>query len=119
LAARFPPSLRTAQRPMEPQNPEAPALAIELTEEVAEGIYANLVMIAHSPEEFVLDFIRVMPGVPKARVRSRIIVTPAHARRLLAALEDNIIKYEAQFGEIGEPQAREPHFTFGPPSGEA
>ena len=104
---------------MEPQNPEGPALAIELTEEVAEGIYANLVMIAHSPEEFVLDFIRVMPGVPKARVRSRIIVTPAHARRLLAALEDNIAKYEAQFGEIGEPQAREPQFTFNPPSGEA
>jgi hypothetical protein len=102
-----------------PQPPSAPALSIELTEEVAEGIYANLVMIAHSPEEFVLDFIRVMPGVPKARVRSRIIVTPAHAKRLLMALHDNIGKYEAQFGEIGEQSAREPQFTFTPPSGEA
>ncbi len=104
---------------MEPQTPGTPSLAIELTEEVAEGIYANLVMIAHSPEEFVLDFIRVMPGVPKARVRSRIIVSPAHAKRLLMALSDNIGKYEAQFGEIAEPQQREPQFTFNPPSGEA
>ena len=104
---------------MEPQNPDLPALSIELSEDVAEGIYANLVMIAHSPEEFVLDFIRVMPGMPKARVRSRIVVTPSHARRLLAALEDNIAKYESQFGEIAEPGGREPRFTFGPPSGEA
>jgi hypothetical protein len=95
------------------------SLAIELTEEVAEGIYANLVMIAHSPEEFVLDFIRVMPGVPKARVRSRIVVSPAHAKRLLMALNDNIGKYESQFGEIAEPQSREPQFTFTPPGGEA
>lgn len=103
-----------------PPDPNAaPSLAIELTEEVAEGIYANLVMIAHSPEEFVLDFIRVMPGVPKARVRSRVIVTPAHAKRLLMALHENIGKYEAQFGEIAEPQSREPRFTFNPPSGEA
>ncbi|CAN5608730.1 DUF3467 domain-containing protein [soil metagenome] len=80
-----------------------PALNIELTEEAAEGIYSNLVMIAHSPEEFILDFIRVMPGVPKAKVKSRIIVTPSHVKRLLAALEDNIQKYEAQYGPIGEP----------------
>jgi len=104
---------------MDPEQPPNPALSIELTEEVAEGHYANLVMIAHSPEEFVLDFIRVMPGVPKARVRSRIIVSPAHAKRLLSALAENIGKYEAQFGEIAEPQSREPQFTFNPPSGEA
>ena len=103
---------------MEPQNAN-PSLSIELTEEVAEGHYANLVMIAHSSEEFVLDFIRVMPGVPKARVKSRIIVSPAHAKRLLTALSDNIGKYEAQFGEIAEPQSREPTFTFNPPGGEA
>ena len=67
---------------------------IELSEEVAEGIYSNLVMIAHSNSEFVLDFIRLMPGVPKAKVKSRIVVTPEHAKRLLEALKDNIEKYE-------------------------
>lgn len=98
--------------------PQQPQLSIELNEETAEGIYSNLVMIAHSPEEFILDFIRVMPGVPKARVKSRIIVTPPHAKRLLAAIEDNISRYEAQYGTIGEPQ-QQPQFTFHPPGGEA
>ena len=73
---------------------------IELTEDVAEGIYSNLAMIAHSNSEFVIDFIRLMPGVPKAKVKSRIVITPEHARRLLAALKDNIEKYEAAFGPI-------------------
>ena len=73
---------------------------IELSEEIAEGIYSNLAMIAHSNSEFVIDFIRLMPGVPKARVKSRIIITPEHAKRLLAALKDNIDKYEATFGAI-------------------
>jgi hypothetical protein len=77
-------------------------LNIELSEDVAEGIYSNLVMIAHSPEEFILDFIRVMPGVPQAKVRSRIIVTPQHAKRLLHALADNIERYERAYGEIEE-----------------
>lgn len=77
-------------------------LNIELSEEIAEGEYANLVMIAHSPEEFILDFIRVMPGVPKARVKSRIVVTPEHAKRLLGALAENIDRYEAAYGEIAE-----------------
>lgn len=107
---------------MEPNDRAAPQaqLAIELSEDVAEGVYANLVMIAHSPEEFILDYIRVMPGVPKARVKARVIVTPSHAKRLLAALAENIARYEAQFGPIAEPQARElPFPTFGPPSGEA
>ncbi len=99
--------------------PDQPQLSIELTEENAEGIYSNLVMIAHSPEEFILDFIRVMPGVPKARVKSRIIVTPQHAKRLLAAIEDNISRYEAQFGPIGDVAQREPQFSFTPPGGEA
>ena len=101
----------------QPQNPQ-PALSIELNEEVAEGVYSNLVMIAHSPEEFILDFIRVMPGVPKARVKSRIVVTPGHAKRLLAALADNIQRYEAQYGEIGEVQAQ-PTIQFTAPGGEA
>ena len=102
--------------PDKPQN--QPHLNIELTEEVAEGTYSNLVMIAHSPEEFILDFIRVMPGVPKARVKSRIVVTPQHAKRLLAALEENISRYEASFGAIGEGGGA-PQFSFSIPGGEA
>lgn len=65
-------------------------LNIELSEEIAEGIFSNLAIITHSNTEFVLDFIRVMPGIPKAKVKSRIILTPEHAKRLLSALEDNI-----------------------------
>ena len=75
-------------------------LNIELTEEIAEGTYANLAMIAHSNSEFVVDFIRMMPGVPKAKVKARIILTPEHAKRLMQALADNVTKYESQFGEI-------------------
>ena len=73
---------------------------IELSEDVAEGIYANLAMIAHSNSEFVIDFIRLMPGVPKAKVKSRLVITPEHAKRLLKALRDNIEKYEETFGVI-------------------
>lgn len=75
-------------------------ISIELSEDVAEGTYANLVMIAHSNSEFVTDFIRLMPGVPKAKVKSRIILTPEHAKRMLYALKENIEKYEAVFGKI-------------------
>lgn len=75
-------------------------ISIELSEDVAEGIYANLAMIAHSNSEFVIDFIRLMPGVPKAKVKSRIVITPEHAKRLLTALKDNIKKYEDTFGPI-------------------
>ena len=96
-----------------------PSLSIELSEEVAEGVYSNLVMIAHSPEEFILDFIRVMPGVPKARVKSRIVVTPGHAKRLLAALMDNIQRYEAQHGAISEGSGSAPSIQFSGPGGEA
>ncbi|RZK55437.1 MAG: DUF3467 domain-containing protein, partial [Pedobacter sp.] len=67
-------------------------LNIELSEEIAEGIFSNLAIITHSNTEFVLDFIRVMPGVPKAKVKSRIILTPEHAKRLLHAMQDNIEK---------------------------
>ncbi len=73
---------------------------IELSEEIAEGVYANLAMIAHSNSEFVIDFIRLMPGVPKAKVKSRIVITPEHAKRLLVALEENVRKYEDTFGDI-------------------
>jgi hypothetical protein len=75
-------------------------LNIELSEEVAEGTYSNLAIINHSPSEFVLDFIKIMPGVPKAKVKSRVLLTPQHAKRLLKALRDNISKYESQHGEI-------------------
>jgi len=75
-------------------------LNIELSEEIAEGIYSNLAIITHSNSEFVLDFIRVMPGLPKAKVKSRIIFTPEHAKRLLTALEDNIDKFETANGRI-------------------
>lgn len=84
----------------EKENPQQNQINIELSEEIAEGVYSNLAMIAHSNSEFVIDFIRLMPGVPKARVKSRIIITPEHAKRLLAALKDNISKYEASFGPI-------------------
>lgn len=83
---------------MEDQNENQ--LNIELSEEIAEGIYSNLAIITHSSSEFVIDFIRVMPGVPKAKVKSRIVLTPEHARRLLNALEDNMEKFETANGRI-------------------
>jgi hypothetical protein len=73
---------------------------IELKEDIAQGTYSNLAVITHSSSEFVIDFVRVMPGIPKAEVKSRIILTPEHAKRLLFALQDNIAKYEAVHGEI-------------------
>ena len=94
-------------------------LNIELGEEEAEGVYANLVMIAHSPEEFILDFIRVMPGVSQARVKSRIIVTPHHAKRLLRALAENIDRYERAHGEITERTPPDQPIRFGGAGGEA
>lgn len=95
-------------------------LSIELNEEVAEGIYSNLAIITHSNSEFVMDFIRVMPGVPKARVKSRVLMTPQHAKRLMRALQDNIQKFEAQNGQIQdlEPSGMMP-INFGGPQGEA
>ncbi len=77
-------------------------LNIELTEDIADGVYSNLAVISHSSSEFVLDFIRVVPNVPKAKVKSRVMMTPDHAKRLLRALTDNIRRYEAQYGVIQE-----------------
>lgn len=79
-------------------------LQIELKEDIAEGTYANLAIIAHSTSEFVIDFVRMMPGVTKAKVKSRIVMTPEHAKRLLMALQDNVMRYESQFGEIRMPE---------------
>jgi hypothetical protein len=82
------------------QPPQGQQINIELGEKEAEGIYSNLAIITHSPAEFVTDFTRILPGVPKARVHARIIMTPQHAKLLLGALKDNIAKYEEKFGEI-------------------
>lgn len=94
---------------------------IELSEEVAEGVYSNLAVITHSPAEFVIDFIRIMPGVPKSKVKSRIILTPEHAKRLVAALSDNISKYESVHGPIREVKGSGPVMpvTFGGPTAQA
>lgn len=73
---------------------------IEIGEKEAEGIYSNLAIISHSPAEFILDFTRVLPGIPKSKISARIIMTPQHAKMLLGALKDNIDKFENQFGEI-------------------
>lgn len=87
---------------------------IELPEEVAEGTYSNLAIISHSPQEFVVDFIRVMPGLPKAKVKSRVLLTPEHAKRFMKALADNIKKYEAQFGKIDDKEMPAIPMNFGP-----
>ena len=104
---------------MEEQNNDN-QLNIELYEEIAEGVFSNLAIITHSNTEFVLDFIRVMPGVPKARVKSRIILTPEHAKRLVAAMLDNVEKYEAINGRI-KTQEEPPGFpmNFGGPTAQA
>jgi len=97
-------------------------LNIELNEETAEGIYSNLAIISHSTSEFVIDFIKVMPGMPKAKVKSRILMTPEHIKRLMNALEDNIKKFEASNGKIKDlgpgPQGGIP-MNFGGPTAEA
>lgn len=94
---------------------------IELSEDVAQGVYSNLAVITHSPAEFVIDFIRIMPGVPKSKVKSRIILTPEHAKRLVAALKDNISKYEAVHGTIREVKGSGPVMpvNFGGPTAQA
>jgi hypothetical protein len=73
---------------------------IELPEDVAEGIYSNLAIISHSNAEFILDFIRVLPGIPKAKVKCRLIMTPQHTKRLMIALQDNVHKFEQMNGQI-------------------
>ncbi len=94
-------------------------LNIELDQTIAEGTYSNLAIINHSVSEFIVDFISIMPGTPKAKVKSRIILTPQHAKRLSKALADNVKKFEAAHGEIKDyDQAPPIPMTFGP-AGEA
>jgi hypothetical protein len=97
-----------------PQN----QLNIEISDEVGEGIYSNLAIITHSPAEFIIDFIKMMPGVPKAKVKSRIILTPQHAKRLYKALKENISKYESAHGEIKDSEGEFP-MNFGVPTAQA
>ncbi len=94
-------------------------LNIELSEEIADGIYSNLAIITHSNAEFVVDFVKVMPGVPKAKVKSRILLTPQHAKRLLSALADNISKYEAVHGTIKPTESIGIPMNFGGPTAQA
>jgi hypothetical protein len=95
-------------------------LNIELNEDVAQGIYSNLAVITHSSSEFVIDFVRIMPGIPKANVKSRIILTPEHAKRLLLALQDNLNKYESVNGPvILRGGGHIPPLNFGGPAAEA
>ncbi len=93
-------------------------LDIQIDKDVATGVYSNLAVINHSPSEFVLDFIQMMPGLPKAQVRSRVIITPEHAKRLAKALNDNIHKFEMQFGEINDHEPPQMPLNYGP-TGEA
>jgi hypothetical protein len=85
---------------MEEKKAPGNQINIELKEEVAQGTYANLAVISHSSSEFIVDFVRIVPGVPKAQVKSRIILTPEHSKRLMMALKENIDKYESLHGEI-------------------
>lgn len=94
-------------------------LNIEITEEVAEGSYANLAIITHSHAEFVMDFVNVMPGTPKSKVKSRIIFTPMHAKRFMRALQENIERYEAANGSIKDLEQIEIPLTFGGPTAQA
>ncbi|MFH1004987.1 MAG: DUF3467 domain-containing protein [Bacteroidota bacterium] len=83
-----------------PVNPPGNQINIELSEEIAEGIYSNLAIITHSHSEFAVDFVRIMPGMPKAKVKARIVLTPEHAKRFMKALKENISKYESAHGHI-------------------
>lgn len=94
-------------------------LNIELTEEMADGEYANLAIITHSFAEFVIDFVNVMPNVPKARVKSRIVMTPQHAKRLMRALVENVKRFEAQHGQIKDQEQVNLPFNFGTPAAQA
>jgi|SRR5690606_9448815 len=101
------------------QMPKEGQVNVELSEEIAEGIYSNLAIINHSASEFVLDFIKIMPGVPKARVKSRIVLTPQHAKRFLRAMQDNVARFEQQHGEIKDVEQPQVPLNFGGPTGQA
>lgn len=102
------------------ENNKENQINIELTDEIAEGAYSNLAMITHSNTEFIADFIQLMPGTPKGKVRSRVIMAPQNAKRLMLALKENISKYEQSFGVIDEGGAAQiPPMNFGTPTAKA
>lgn len=101
------------------QLPPEQQLNIELTEDMADGSYANLAIITHSFAEFVIDFVNVMPNVPKAKVKSRIVMTPQHAKRLMRALIENVKRFEAQHGNIKDQEGPAMPFNFGGTAGQA
>ena len=94
-------------------------LNIEMSDEVAEGIYSNLAIISHSNTEFIIDFLKIMPNMPKAKVKSRIVLTPQHAKRLMRALEDNMQKYEQTHGKASDTNSNQFTVPFGGPTGQA
>src|SRR5688572_21452968 len=94
-------------------------LNIEISEEMAEGQYANLAIITHSHAEFVLDFVNIMPGTPKSKVKSRIILTPQHAKRLMNALKENVKRFESANGTIKDLEEVHLPFNFGGPTAQA
>ena len=100
------------------KNPNQKQINIELDEKMAEGIYSNLAIINHSVSEFVVDFISMMPGAPKAKVKSRIILTPQHAKKFLKALNDNVQRFEKAHGAIKDYEQPSIPMNFGP-TGEA
>lgn len=99
---------------MSDNNQQPGQINIELDEKTADGIYSNLAIINHSASEFVLDFVTLMPGVPKAKVKSRIILTPQHAKRLFKAIGENIHRYELAHGEIKDTDQPQVPLNFGP-----
>lgn len=101
------------------QQPQQNQLNIEISEEVAEGSYANLAIITHSHAEFVIDFVNVMPGTPKSKVKSRIIFTPQHAKRFMKALSENVSRYEASNGGIKDLEDVQLPLNFGGPTAQA
>ena len=100
------------------KDPKQKQLNIALDESVADGVYSNLAIINHSASEFIIDFVTVMPGAPKARVKSRVILTPEHAKRFFKALGENLQRYENAHGEIQTNDAPPIPMNFGP-TGEA
>ncbi len=94
-------------------------LNIEITEEIAEGQYANLAIITHSHAEFVIDFVNVMPGTPKSKVKSRLIMTPQHAKRFMKAIAENISRFEDAHGHIQDLEQVEIPMNFGGPTAQA
>lgn len=110
-------SMADSNDPKEPLDAQSQQLQIELGEKEAEGIYSNLAIITHSPAEFIIDFTRVTPGVPRARVLSRIIMTPQHMKLLMNAMRENMERYENQFGEVRVDGQSEHPFGFRTGSG--